>query len=156
MKIRTILSFLLIFAIVFGLNGYIGWHGQVFLSNQLGVSFHSGWYWLVFWVVALSYLLAWAGSKVLPADISRILKIIGSYWFAIMQFGFLLLPLTDLAAGVLYLASVSPQTFIPILGWVDAAIVVILMLWGSYNARSPILRKYEITVPKKAGDWKHA
>ncbi|MDD9270201.1 metallophosphoesterase [Paenibacillus sp. GCM10023248] len=153
MSIRALLSITLILAIVLGLNGYIGWHGQVFLSNQLGHFFHAGWYWPVFWVVALSYLLAWAGSKALPAAASRVLKIIGSYWFAIMQFGFLLLPLTDLAAGVLHLAGVSSQTYIPFLGWLAIAIMVLLMLRGSYNARSPILRKYELTVPKQAGDW---
>ncbi|MBP1961210.1 metallophosphoesterase [Paenibacillus aceris] len=153
MKTRTVLSITLIFAIIFGLNGYIGWHGQVFLSNQLGSWFQPGIYWVVFWIIALSYLLAWAGSKVLPAGVSRVLKIIGSYWLAIMQFGFLLLPLTDLIVGVLHLASVSASTYIPLLGWIDTGIIAIVMILGSYNARSPILRKYEITIPKKAGDW---
>ncbi|NOV03239.1 metallophosphoesterase [Paenibacillus planticolens] len=153
MKTRTVLSIALIFAIIFGLNGYIGWHGHVFLSNQLGSSFHPGIYWVVFWIVALSYLLAWAGSKVLPAGMSRVLKIIGSYWLAVMQFGFLLLPPTDLIAGILHLASVPADTYIPILGWIDAGILAIAMIRGAYNAQSPIIRKYEISIPKKAGDW---
>ncbi|MBA2937908.1 metallophosphoesterase [Paenibacillus sp. CGMCC 1.16610] len=153
MKMRMVLSITLVFAIIFGLNGYIGWHGQVFLSNQLGSWFHPGLYWVVFWIVALSYLLAWAGSKVLPAGMKMVLKIVGSYWFAMMQFGFLLLPLTDVVAGVLHLASVPAATYTPILGWIDVGILILLMARGSYNARSPVLRKYEITVPKKAGDW---
>lgn len=77
------------------------------------------------------------------------IKIVGSYWFALMQFGFLLLPLTDLVAGLLHLASVPAATFTPILGWIDVVIIVLVMIRGSYNARSPILRKYEITIPKK-------
>ncbi|NQX65680.1 metallophosphoesterase [Paenibacillus alba] len=153
MKMRTIISILMVLAIIFGLNGYIGWHVKVFLADQLGSWFHSGVYWIVFWLVALSYLLAWVGSRVLPASVSRVFKIVGSYWFAMMQFGFLLLPLTDLAIGVLHLASVSPDTYKPILGWIDVAIVLFLMLRGSYNARTPVIRKYDVTIAKKAGDW---
>ncbi|TXK70641.1 metallophosphoesterase [Paenibacillus sp. N3.4] len=153
MKRRAVMSIVIILLIVFGVNGYIGWHAQLFLADQLGSSFHSGLYWIVFWIVALSYLLAWIGARVLPASVSRLLKIVGSYWFAIMEYGFLLLLLTDLAAGVLHLASVSSQTYIPMLGWIDIGLLLIVMLRGSYNARSPIIRKYDITVPKKAGDW---
>ncbi|GGA12871.1 phosphoesterase [Paenibacillus marchantiophytorum] len=153
MKMRTIISILMVLAIIFGLNGYIGWHAKVFLADQLGSWFHSGVYWIVFWLVALSYLLAWVGSRVLPGGVSRVLKIVGSYWFAMMQFGFLLLPLTDLAIGVLHLASVSSETYIPILGWIDVAIVLFLLFRGSYNARTPVIRKYDVTIAKKAGDW---
>ena len=52
------------------------------------------------------------------------------------------------------LASVPSATYVPILGWIDVAIVLILLLIGSYMARTPIIRKYEITIPKRAGDWK--
>ncbi|NOU84938.1 metallophosphoesterase [Paenibacillus sp. LMG 31460] len=153
MKTRMAISITLIFAIVFGVNGYIGWHGSVFLSDQLGSWFHPGLYWIVFWVVALSYLLTWVSSRVLPAGVSRLLKIIGSYWFAIMQFGVLLLPFTDLAIGAFHLASIPSSTYVPILGWINVGIILIAMIRGSYNARSPIIRRYDITVPKKAGDW---
>lgn len=153
MKARMAISIALIFIIIFGVNGYIGWHGQVFLSDQLGTWFHPALYWVVFWIIALSYILAWVGSRVLPGGVSRLLKITGSYWFAIMQFGVLLLPLTDLAIGVLHLASVSSTTYVPILGWINVGIVLIAMIRGSYNARNPVIRKYDITVPKKAGGW---
>ena len=89
----------LILAIVVGINGYIGWHLKVFLSHLLGASFQPVVYWIVFWLVALSYLLAWFGSRVLPPSVSRLFKIIGSYWFALIQFGMILLPLTDVAIG---------------------------------------------------------
>lgn len=143
----------LILAIVVGINGYIGWHLKVFLSHLMGISFQPVVYWIVFWLVALSYLLAWFGSRVLPPSVSRLFKIIGSYWFALIQFGVILLPLTDVVIAVLHFASVSPATYVSILGWIVVAVVLVLLLRGSYNARTPIIRKHEITIPKQAGDW---
>ncbi|NEW05487.1 metallophosphoesterase [Paenibacillus sp. SYP-B3998] len=154
MKTRTIMSLTLVFLIVFGINGYIGWHGQIFLSDLLGVWFHRGIYWSCFWIVALAYLLSWAGSRVLHAHVSRVLKIIGSYWFAMMQYGILLLLVTDLVAGVLALAAIPSQTFIPVLGWLDVFIFLVIFARGSYNANHPVIRSYDITIPKEAGDWK--
>ncbi|MEW9697797.1 metallophosphoesterase [Paenibacillus sp. SI8] len=154
MKTRTAISIALIFAIIFGVNGYIGWHGQLFLSSLLGTWFHPALYWVCFWIIALAYLLSWASSRLLHAQVTRILKVIGSYWFAFMQYGVLLLLLTDLAAGALHLLSLPSRTFIPILGWLDILIFGIIVARGSYNANSPVIRRYEITIPKKAGDWK--
>ncbi|MDR6552875.1 metallophosphoesterase [Paenibacillus qinlingensis] len=154
MRNGMVLRVILILAIVVGINGYIGWHLKVFLSHVGGTSFHPGLYWIVFWLVALSYLIAWFGSRVLPSSVSRLFKIIGSYWFALIQFGVLLLPLTDLVIAVLHFASVSPMTYVPILGWIDVVVVLALLLWGSYNARTPVVRKHEITISKQAGEWK--
>ncbi|KRE96428.1 phosphoesterase [Paenibacillus sp. Soil766] len=140
-------------AIVAAINGYIGWHLKVFLSHLFGASFHPWLYWPVFWIVAFSYVIGRFGTKVLPSTLTRLLNIMGSYWLALIQFGILLLPITDVAIGVLYMASVSSASYVPILGWVVIAIVLILLLVGSYLARTPVTRKYEITIPKHAGDW---
>ncbi|MFD0699051.1 metallophosphoesterase [Paenibacillus sp. GCM10027628] len=140
--------------IVLGVNGYIGWHLQVFLTHLLGPWFNGIIYWICLWLVAFSYLLSWFGSKIWHANVSRIFKIIGSYWFSVMQYGILLLPLTDLAAVILYYTSVPANTFIPLLGWLDLLVFGLIMVLGIYNAKSPVIRKYEVTLPKKAGDWK--
>lgn len=143
----------MILAIVVAINAYIGWHLKVFLAHLLGDSFLPGVYWPVFWFVALSYLIGRFGTRALHPSLSRLLNNIGSYWLACIQFGIILLPVTDVAIGVLHAASVSAATYVPILGWIDAAIVVVLFVLGSYLARTPVVRKYEITIPKQAGDW---
>jgi len=150
---RLGISLLLMMLVVFGVNGYIGWHGHLFFSHMLGSWYYSGLYWIFFWLIALGYLLATLGSRFLHIHI-RFLKVIGSYWFAFMQYGILLLPVTDLAAGLLRLFGVPMGTVISTLGWIDLAVLALILARGSYNARSPIIRKYDITVPKAAGDWK--
>src|SRR5690349_20983836 len=99
MKMRVAIRIILILAMVFGVNGYIGWHGQIWLSHLLGHWFHPALYWLCFWLAALSYLLSWIASRALHAHVTRMLKIVGSHWFAILQYGVLLLPATDAAAA---------------------------------------------------------
>ncbi|WNR46594.1 metallophosphoesterase [Paenibacillus roseipurpureus] len=149
-----IIRIVMMLATVIGINGYIGWHVNVWLSHLMKASFQPVLFWVVYWILALSYLLAWLGSRILHARVSRTLKIVGSYWFALIQFGVLLLPVTDIAAIVLYLASVRSATYVPVLGWIDVVLLLVFLLIGSYFARTPIVRKYEITIPKRAGDWK--
>ncbi|OAS14978.1 metallophosphoesterase [Paenibacillus oryzisoli] len=143
----------IILAIVAAINGYIGWHLKVFLSHVGGASFHPWLYWPVFWIVAFAYVIGRFGTKVLPSTLTRLLNIIGSYWLAIIQFGILLLPVTDVVIGVLYASSVPSASYVPILGGIVTAVVLILLVVGSYLARTPVIRKYEITIPKQAGDW---
>ncbi|UJF35288.1 metallophosphoesterase [Paenibacillus hexagrammi] len=153
MKGRFAVTFGIILLIVGVVNGYIGWHGHVFLAHLMGSYYVPSVYWIIFWIASLSYLLAWLGKKIMPYGISSLFKQIGSYWFACMQFGLLLLPLADLSAWLLHLASVPSDTYVRAIGSVILLIWALIFIRGSYNARSPIIRKYEITIPKQAGDW---
>ncbi|MBD0380415.1 metallophosphoesterase [Paenibacillus sedimenti] len=154
MKTRMAASIAIFMLIVLVVNSFIGWHLQVFLVDLLGTWFQSSIYWVCFWIVALSYLLSWLASRILHANVSRALKVIGSYWFAVMQYGILLLPVTDLAAVILNFAGVPSSIYISMLGWLNILIFGIILVRGIYNAKSPVIRKYEITIPKAAGDWK--
>lgn len=154
MKPRVAATIAFVMMLVIVVNGYIGWHGHVFLSHLLGSQYYPVVYWICFWIIALSYLISAVGRRVLPERLKNALKITGSYWFAFMQFGVILLPVADLAAWLLHLASVPPDTIVKLLGSLLALIFAILLAWGSYNARSPIIRKYEAVISKQAGDWK--
>ncbi|MGG1514705.1 metallophosphoesterase [Paenibacillus oryzisoli] len=146
--------FIIVIAITIGLNAYIGWHVHALLSYWFGEDFPSLLYWIVFWIVALSYIIAAFGGRVLPKGITQPLKIIGAYWFAFMEYGLLLLLVTDVAIGICRLASVSPQSYIPVLGWVNLAAMALILARGTYNARTPVVRRYDLTIPKEAGEWK--
>jgi predicted MPP superfamily phosphohydrolase len=142
--------FLLIFALV---NFYVGWHGKLLLGQLFHIeSFVM--YWICFWLIVFSYLIGRLGSRFLPVGLSSFLKLIGAYWLAIMLFVFVMLPFVDLAAGGLSLLSVSEAIYIPILGLGVSLIVLVLLVRGSWNASNPIIRKYEITIPKNAGEFK--
>lgn len=126
------------------LNGYVGWHGFVLLES-IGAAPSAFWYGIVFAIVAISYLL---GRIPGLGPVGRLLKVIGSYYFAVFEFSVLLLPAADLAAWVLHLGGVSSSVYVPVLGSITLVVLLVLLLRGSWNAWTPIVRKYEIEIDK--------
>jgi predicted MPP superfamily phosphohydrolase len=143
----VITIFLSIFALI---NYYIGWHAQLFLSHVFHIQHFTIW-WICYWLIAFSYIIGRLGSRYLPYSLSSVLKKIGSYWFAVMYFTFILLPFVDLAALVLWLFSVPLSLSVLILGSLLCLVVMLLMARGLWNARNPIVRTYEMSIPKDGG-----
>ncbi|MBP3961492.1 metallophosphoesterase [Paenibacillus lignilyticus] len=141
----------IILSIFLGLQIYIGWHLQLFISAA-GGDIPAALFWPVFGIVAFSYLLARLLRRALPGFMAEGLKWIGSYWIAVMQYSVLLLPFADLAAWGLRVGSYSNGDSILITGIAVMAIIGIILAVGSFNAWSPIVRRYEVTIPKAAGD----
>jgi predicted MPP superfamily phosphohydrolase len=148
--IIVIAIFLSLFALI---NYYIGWHVQLFLSSVFQIEQFTL-FWSFFWLIVFSFLIGRLGSRYMPYWLSSLLKLVGSYWLAVMFFSFILLPFMDIAAGGLALYSVEASLSILILGSLLCLIVLALMLRGSWNASNPIVRNYEITIPKGAGKLK--
>lgn len=130
------------------INLYVGWHGN-WLLNFYDVPFAGTWYWILFWVVALSYLIG--RFRMLPGPLGRLLKVVGSYYFAILEFAVILLPITDLVAWFLHLAGVSRTSYVPFLSVIVGMVLMALLVRGSWNAWSTVKRTYEVEVPKYAG-----
>ncbi len=150
MKPRFLAMIASTLSIYLAIHWFIGWNGWIFLSTAFHLE-HSVWYWICFWFLAFSYLLARAGSRFLPGPLARFLKMIGSYWFAVMQFALLLLLIADIVALILYSASIRGSSVILILGSAVSLILLVLMIQGSWNAWNPIVRKYELAIAKPAG-----
>jgi predicted MPP superfamily phosphohydrolase len=153
MKPRIVVIIFAILLIFISLNYYVGWHGYVLLNNLFNLK-HIVIYWTIFWLVAFSYVISRLSTRFMPIFITDFLKIIGSYWIAVMLYGFVLLPFADLAAWIMHLSSVPSSTYIPLLGSIVGFILLIIFARGSWNAWNPIIRKYEITIPKAAGEIK--
>ncbi len=69
-----------LFFLLYGLiNFWIGMRGWQFIGRHIPY-LSKGVYWLVFWLVALSYLAGRFGRDVLPAKASLLLTVAGSYW----------------------------------------------------------------------------
>ncbi|GIO11443.1 phosphoesterase [Cohnella xylanilytica] len=154
---RSMLLRLVPMLIVFGaLNFYVGWHGDLLLSS-LWPAFPRAVYWILFAVIAFSYLLGRMligdGSGIAAAP-GRLLKVVGSYYFAVFELGFLLVVLADIAALVAYLCGADMSAFVPAAGGIVVLALLVLLAWGSRNAWSPVARTYDIEVAKKAGDLK--
>ncbi|AJY77026.1 metallophosphoesterase [Paenibacillus beijingensis] len=150
-NIRTIIFITGALLVWLGVNYYIGWHIAVFLQ-WTGID--NGFiFWPAFTIVTFSYLIGRAGGGTL-GPLSRLLKVIGSYYFAVMEFAILLLIPADIAALILHAAGIPFRTIVQVEGTIVLALLIILLAWGIRNAWSPVIRSYEITVDKAAGSRK--
>ncbi|MEH7459122.1 metallophosphoesterase [Bacillus sp. JJ1127] len=121
---------------------YIGWNGWVWLRTLFGWEAW-GYYALLVGLFSYAYLLVQV-FKFLP-----LLRTIGSYWFAVIQYALILLPLADLTVVILQLLSVQAETAIIWTGTVVFILFLFIFGYGMYNAYSPVVRKYDIHIPKK-------
>lgn len=146
---KRIIMFVLILFTYLAINLYIGWHGLYALSYFLPSAIHIA-YWVIFFAIAFSYLLG--RIKLLPGPIRRFMQLIGSYYFAVMEFAIILLPLADLIAWLLRTAGVPLGAYMPVLITAVFLLLAGLLIWGSWNAWVPIVRTYELHIDKPAGD----
>ncbi|NGM80866.1 metallophosphoesterase [Paenibacillus sp. 7124] len=129
------------------INVYIGWHVLRLLTEWFP-GINAGVYWSVFLLVAFAYLfcrLPWP-EALRPAG--RLLKVIGSYYLALLQFAIILLPVADLVYVILSLAGADVSGYAAEAGVVLVILAVIFILWGSRNAWSTVLRVHSLGLPK--------
>lgn len=144
------LLMLLLFA---GLQVYAGWHAALFIGEVTGASglAYGLTFWPVYLVLAFGYLLARLLRRRLPAFAALGLKWAGSYWIAVFQYAVLLLPAADLAAWALRALGVSNAHAILYTGSAVTLLLLGILLLGSRNAWSPVVKEYAVTVPKPGG-----
>lgn len=156
-------SFVLFLGIVIiiycAINYYIGLRGWQTLSKL--VPFLNGkFYWIVFWVLASSYIIGRFIRNFLPYSVSSILTLIGSYWLGIMFYSFLIVLLIDLvrlfnkAFGLITINTISSLNIVQIIGIAAIAIIASIMAYGTWSAKSPKVAHYDITIAKQAGNLK--
>ncbi len=92
---------------------------------------------------AYSFIISRAFQQV------SIFKIVGSYWLGFIQYSVLLLPISNLAVYILTLLGASLSTAIDSIGFFMIAAFLFIFAYGTYNAYSPVVRKYTISLAKK-------
>lgn len=137
--------------IFLALNFFVGWHGNWLLSYY-DQPFAGPFYWIVFWIVAFSYLLG--RIRILRGPIGRLLKVIGSYYFAIFEYALILLPLVDLLLWGLQAAGVQHSHSLPYVSSIASIVLLALLGRGSYNAWATVKRSYVLDVPKQVEGMK--
>lgn len=143
MKIRRYFNIVTILILYTLLMFYIGWNGWVWLQTSFGWQ-SWGYYALLVALFSYAYVIVQV-FKFLP-----FLRTIGSYWFAVMQYALILLPLADIAVFILQLVAVPRDTAIIWTGIVTLIMFLFIFGYGTFNAYSPVVRKYEIHIPKEA------
>ncbi|HEE9033823.1 metallophosphoesterase [Bacillus cereus] len=120
---------------------YIGWNGWVWLHAVFGWE-SWGYYAFIVAFISYAYILVQV-FKFLP-----FLRTIGSIWFAVIQYALMLLPLADIMVFLLQFSVEKEAAII----WTGAAVLVAficIFAYGVFNAYSPVVRKYEVHIPKK-------
>ncbi|MEO3946122.1 metallophosphoesterase [Gorillibacterium sp. CAU 1737] len=149
MKLRMLLIGVLFVGLYGVLTYYVGWNGLVFV-DALGGSVNGWIYWPVLIVLSLAYLVG--RSPYAQGRITRILKVVGSYYFGLFEYLLILLPLTNLIVWISIKAGADRIPLLQGAGWILTAILVLIMLYGSWNAWSPVVRSYELEIDKPIGD----
>lgn len=141
MFVRVLMVLFIYNAIVF----YIGWNGSVWLQTVFTASL-SKLYWFILYFFAYAYVL----SRYIKISA---LKVIGSYWFAVVQYSLLLFPIANISVLGLSKTTLGVENSIILVGTILFSIFLFIVIFGTYNAYVPIVRDYQITVPKKANKY---
>jgi hypothetical protein len=155
MSTRVIL-FLSVFLLVYSAGHYyIGlrwWQllGNIFPLLSIRV------FWLLFLLLAASPLLGRFGSMYFPGMINDGINLVGAYWMGAAYYFLLLFLLVDgLCWGATMLGLIPPRLLSVVTAASGVAVFVLvsgLLLYGSWNARHPQIRYYDLSIAKAAGD----
>lgn len=122
---------------------YIGWNGWKWLKTLVG---NKRWlkaaYWPILFIFSYSFIFGrWA-------DESPLLTWTGGIWLGVFYFCILLLPLVNLFVFLTRFTKMPREKVIKWSGFVTLAVMVCLFIVGVYNAYSPVVRNYQINIPK--------
>lgn len=150
----------LFLAIFVGINYYIGRRGWQWLQSMAPLRVSRLVYWSAFWLLALSFALVRFASGRLPVAVTDLLAYVSSYWMGLFVYALLLLLLIDLLRLLHRWTGLIPTRLIPdvnLVKWTGTAVCVVLlglMLFGTWRARTPVVTEYALSIPKSAGPHK--
>ncbi|WP_078551537.1 metallophosphoesterase [Bacillus alkalicellulosilyticus] len=136
--LQVLIMFFLYNLIVF----YIGWNGWAWLAiawPSLPLTF----YITVVLIIAYSYIF----GRILHLPF---FKIVGACWFAVVQYGLLILPIANIAVLFLSFGEIPLDHVIFWTGVVVLLMLIFIFSIGLYNAYQPIVRSYQFIINKKS------
>lgn len=148
-----IILFILVFLSFFiGINYYIGKRIALGLQSirQLNIKV----FWIIFWMIAFSYIINILLKSFLPSIILNPLLYIGSYYIALMAYLIIIIPIIDaiklvnskfyfIPKSKEFTSSLSLSTTIFI-----AIFLGILMIYGTWSGKSSYVKNYDIKLSK--------
>jgi predicted MPP superfamily phosphohydrolase len=139
----------LFFSIYLAVNYYVALHFLRSIQNLIEP--YSSFYWGIYAFLAVSLLIAKLARRVFPGSINSLVAIIGDYWLAATYYSFLLWVVADILNFLISLVYPAQTTEYPSFYWglIILLLVVILLIYGTWNARHPRVTHYDITINKK-------
>jgi len=152
---QILIFFLVVFSIYFIGNAYIFFKGYNILPP---VREKRLLYTIIFTALAVTFIAAKILESRHSSVLTDILNIIGGFWMAFLLYGFLFFIISDLVALVLRIPGVlNSSNIIHYRKWAFVAatgISAVLILGGFINAVIPVVKNYDITINKDAGEVK--
>ena len=136
MSFTTILLILFVLLIYSFSCFYIGYNGWIWLKTTRFAAYKKT-YIVIMVLLSLSFFIGRFWSW-LP------IQFIGGFWLVLFGYSLLLLPLINLAVYLL------KKKWIFQIGLAVITFFVVVLIYGSYNAWSPIITTYEIAIEKQA------
>jgi len=113
----------------------------------------------IFWVLAFSFIAGRMLEKLWLTEFSMGIAVFGSYWLAAMLYFLLVVVLIDIVRladyAIPFIPSFISGNLIVVRKSIFIAtvsIVAIALIYGHFNARNPVIRQLELSIPKHAGD----
>lgn len=150
---RFIAIFFCVLLVYSGISFYIGWNGWLFFSTLFNWE-NAGWYSLAAAIAAYAYIIGRAAYRTPLRPVAEVFKLVGSYWFAVLEYAVLILPAANILSLLLKAAGAGKSISVVAVGSIAILLLIILLVRGTWNAWSPIIRTYRVQVPKPAGQMK--
>lgn len=152
MRLNFILFISIFFSIYAAVNYYMGirfWQAFGGLAPPQGAKI----YWTVLTAMSLTYFVSRFAGERLPDRLGNVLEMAGSYWLALLFYAFLVLVVVDLLRFI-----DSRTNFLPgvvkqnpaVAGLAVLAVVMAILAGGVWNARTPVVKHYDINIAKPA------
>jgi predicted MPP superfamily phosphohydrolase len=138
-------------------NIFVGLRGWVLVSQLLPfVNVYL--YWGLFILICASFFVGRLGRKFLPSSIDAIFNLIGSYWIAALFYFLIMaifLAITKILIKLINMGTLYRSYNIElILDVLALLVVVIILIYGTYNASHSRVISYNLSIDKKAGELK--
>ncbi|MGE5673297.1 MAG: metallophosphoesterase [Mycobacterium leprae] len=143
-------------ALFVAIHYYIGLRGWQWL-NSTGVRPSRLVYWTLFCLLALSLVASRMVPKSVPLWVAGLLAQISGYWMAVFVYALLLLLLIDLVRLLNRWLGFIPSRWnqggrlTRAIGAAVLLVLLMLMLYGTWRARTPVVTEYTVNIPKAAG-----
>jgi predicted MPP superfamily phosphohydrolase len=149
-----ILAIIAVVLLLFGsLNYYVGL--RLWQWASLTLPLNGWWFGLVFGLISCSFLIGRIGGRWLPRPVSGVLTRVGGYWFLILLYAPPLLLLVEVGRLLNLWLGFVPQKNLHVvaltLGLLFCMFICILLLYGVWRARNPVVVTYELEIPKSGG-----
>ncbi|MGN1400120.1 MAG: metallophosphoesterase [Bacillus sp. (in: firmicutes)] len=120
-----------------GICAYIGYNGWVWLKTTVYGGAYKKTYIGIIIFLSVSLFIGQMG------DLS-LFKLIGGYWLVVVGYSLLLLPLINL------IVFLTKKRAIKLAGLAYLAFFLFVFIVGSFNAWSPVVRNYDLTIEKES------